>query len=517
MISKAAVAPVSLSAAADAARLTWSATLDPSRRGELGQFFTPSVVGRFMSSFFAPRRRVRLLDPGAGVGSLTAAYVEVALAWQRPPREIEVVAFESDERLIEGLRATHEACRGACDAAGVEFSAHAEGADFIEAAVASLGGGRFDGEVIAPFDAVIMNPPYRKVQSGSRERALLRRAGIETSNLYSAFVALAARLLREGGEMVAITPRSFCNGPYFRSFRQAFFAEMALDRAHVFERRDRAFNDDDVLQENVIFHAARERSAPRFIVVSTSDGPSDGVIATHRLRAEEVLDRRNPELLVRLPTGRSHRRITGTIDGLPCTLENLDLRVSTGRVVDFRARPHLRPTPETGAAPLVYPETFRNGRVAWPRIPSRKAQAIAVDSATESLLVDPGHYVLVKRFSAKEEPRRVVAAVYDPDVAPKQRVGFENHLNYFHRAGQGLPPILAAGLAAFLNSSVVDAYFRQESGHTQVNATDLRRLRFPAVEQLLALGRTAAAGTADAAAIDVELARILESPATPAA
>lgn len=38
---------------------------------------------------------------------------------------------------------------------------------------------------------------------------------------------------------------------------------------------------------------------------------------------------------------------------------------------------------------------------------------------------------------------------------------------------------LAIGLAAFFNHELVDIYFRSFSGHTQVNAADLRRLRFP--------------------------------------
>ena len=55
-------------------------------------------------------------------------------------------------------------------------------------------------------------------------------------------------------------------------------------------------------------------------------------------------------------------------------------------------------------------------------------------------------------------------------------MGFENHLNYFHKKGRGIDMPLARGLAAFLNSTLVDAYFRQFNGHTQVNATDLRSL-----------------------------------------
>jgi adenine-specific DNA-methyltransferase len=48
---------------------------------------------------------------------------------------------------------------------------------------------------------------------------------------------------------------------------------------------------------------------------------------------------------------------------------------------------------------------------------------------------------------------------------------------------------VAKGLTAFLNSTLVDSYFRQFSGHTQVNATDLRSLRYPTKEKLVALGR----------------------------
>ena len=51
-----------------------------------------------------------------------------------------------------------------------------------------------------------------------------------------------------------------------------------------------------------------------------------------------------------------------------------------------------------------------------------------------------------------------------------------------------MPQQLAKGLAAFLNSNLVDQYFRQFSGHTQVNATDLRSLKYPNEARLMSLG-----------------------------
>src|SRR5207249_1276079 len=46
------------------------------------------------------------------------------------------------------------------------------------------------------------------------------------------------------------------------------------------------------------------------------------------------------------------------------------------------------------------------------------------------------------------------------------------------------------GLAVFLNSTLIDSYFRQFNGHTQVNATDLRSLKYPSRAQLEHLGET---------------------------
>ena len=82
----------------------------------------------------------------------------------------------------------------------------------------------------------------------------------------------------------------------------------------------------------------------------------------------------------------------------------------------------------------------------------------------------------------------MVACIYDSARLTGEAVGFENHLNYFHIRGGGLDEPLARGLAAYLNSTVLDQCFRLFSGHTQVNATDLRTLRYPSRTMLQRLG-----------------------------
>ena len=127
-------------------------------------------------------------------------------------------------------------------------------------------------------------------------------------------------------------------------------------------------------------------------------------------------------------------------------------------------------------------------------------------------MVPKGVYVLVKRFTAKEERKRIVATVFRPEgnLAGFESIGFENHLNYFHHRGGGLDDRLAEGLAVYLNSTVVDSYFRQFSGHTQVNATDLRGLRYPSREQLYQLAENVAASARDQEAIDAAVNSMIQ-------
>jgi adenine-specific DNA-methyltransferase len=379
------------------------------------------------------------------------------------------------------------ACRAACETVGIDFQADIRNEDFIAGAVRQLTGDLYSARQREEFNYVLLNPPYRKINTDSQERRLLSRAGIETSNLYAGFLALAARLSAENGQLVAITPRSFCNGPYFLPFRRAFLERMKFTRFHSFESRHEAFSSDDVLQENVIFHAVHTSAPVHTVTITTSQGPTDSDVSVRDVPYAEVVSPSDDECVIHLVSDVLSQRIGEQVQRLPAALNDLSLSVSTGRVVDFRARSLLRDDPGPRTAPLIYPGHFASGFISWPK-QSKKPNAIALTPAAGELLVPTGFYVLVKRFSAKEEPRRIVAAVFDPTRIPGEKVAFENHLNYYHRNGAGLPRTLAKGLAAFLNSTLVDSHFRQFSGHTQVNASDLRRLRYPTSEQLHALG-----------------------------
>jgi len=487
------VAPVGQSdldllAVPDNLRACYFAAADAQHQKDLGQFLTPPHVADLMAGMFRCRaRRIRLLDAGAGMGILSAAFARRQLMRDTPPTRIEVTAYELDEALIAGIEKTFEACRTACEARGVGFSVTVRNADFLAEGAEML---RDDFFSMTPqtFDAAIVNPPYGKLSTTSAGYRLLRSVNAETTNLYTAFLNLIIGLLKPGGELVAITPRSFCNGPYFKPFRQNLLRQMSFRDIHVFDSRTAAFKHDKVLQENIILHAVKDAQAPRTIRVSQSGGEDGDTVRTRVLPAHKIASPDDPEAFIHIPTSERHLAAREQVCGLDATLAMLGLTVSTGRVVDFRAREHLRKDPGGTTAPLIYPCHFQGLYIKWPKLPAKKPNAIESNSLTASLLVPSGVYVLTKRFTSKEERRRVVACIYSPDRVAPGLVGFENHVNYIHANGKGLDAVMAKGLWAFLNSSSLDLYFRQFNGHTQVNATDLRNVRFPTAAQLCRMG-----------------------------
>lgn len=456
--------------ALDQTRLKVSPTLDSKQRSKLGQFMTPGRIASFMAGLFENLpERVCLLDAGAGMGALTAAFVTEALAREKPPKKIEVTCYEVDEQLVSILNETLIACAANCAASGVEFNSRVIRGDYILQSAAPLLNEQHT------FNCAILNPPYGKISASSEWRHALRSLGIETVNLYSAFVAIALQQMESGGEIVAITPRSFCNGSYYEPFRRLLLTVSAISALHVFESRRSSFKDDDVLQENIIFRLRKD--GEQGDVMLSTDGTE-----TRAVPFVDIVRPQDPHAFVRLPI--SGNDLSNNVQALPCTLEDLGIKVSTGRVVDFRAREHLRKDPGDDTVPLIYPQHFHKGGISWPIPNFRKHNALADNEITAKLVIPAGIYVLTKRFSSKEEKRRLVASIYDGS-----RAGFENHLNYFHENGAGLTLDLAQGLSAFLNSEAVDLYFRIFSGHTQVNATDLRNLHYPNRKQLEALGR----------------------------
>lgn len=456
-----------LLARAEARRLAAQPEHATAREEKLGQFFTPVAVAKLLAALpHVPERdEISILDPGAGTGTLSTALID-RLLFERPSLRIRLVAVEVDETLLPALRAT----LADCESRGVETTLITD--DFVAWALSTP----------ERFDLVIQNPPYNKLRSGSTTDHVLKGVGIRVPNIYAGFVALGIRLLRDDGQQVSITPRSWMNGTYYAPFRHDFLGRAGIDAIHIFESRSTVFGDSGVLQETVIVSATKGHKPERVRILISGDQRDEA-----QERAVPYTDVATADF-IHIPATQHDADAVKWMARFTDTFDSLGLSVSTGKVVDFRSRELLFHEWEQDAVPMIYPANFHDGNIEHPRESVHKPQWFRVSpELAHKYLVPGGTYTLIKRFSAKEEKRRVVSAVWS-GAGP---VAFDNKTNYIHDHGRGLDPVLARGLCMWFNSTRLDDYFRVFSGHTQVNAGDLRQMRLPSFDQLIALGESA--------------------------
>lgn len=451
------------SSVVDSLRHEANAKLDPRRKSALGQFMTPYKVAEFMASLFTRRDDAVLLDAGAGIGSLTLAANEVLNIQRAEAWELDPVMIAYLESNLDGL--------------GVPYEIHEK--DFVLDSV-----DRIQFMTGTRFTHAILNPPYKKIGTQSAHRFACRQVGLETVNLYTAFLALAILQMRQHGEIVIIIPRSFCNGPYYKPFRELMLAECSIDAIHVFESRNKAFKDDDVLQENVILKLTRG-GTQGLVKLSASRDASFADFQQREIGFDRVVNTEDREKFICIPLDDDPQ---DEHDLFTHSLRELGVEVCTGPVVDFRLKQWWSQSPAADTVPCIYPHHFTAEGFQWPK-EHKKPNALFRSPEVDKWLMREGVYVLVRRFSAKEERRRVVAHLITPDNTQSEWVAFENHWNVLHVGKRGLPVDIANGLTCFLNSTPLDDYFRVFSGHTQVNATDLRNMKFPSAEKLTCMGR----------------------------
>lgn len=88
-----------LLAYAEETRLVVSPRMNVKRKSALGQFMTPASVARFMAAMFPPSalQTCKLLDPGAGLGALTSAFLDRWKSGGFGFSKIEATAHEIDD------------------------------------------------------------------------------------------------------------------------------------------------------------------------------------------------------------------------------------------------------------------------------------------------------------------------------------------------------------------------------------------------------------------------------------
>ena len=474
----------------------WYATnIDLNARKTKGQIFTPKQIGKYMGKLLKTEsRRIRLLDPGAGTGVLTVCFCEQLFALKKP-FTIDIDLYENDAALADILERVMEICKIKAWNTGVELEYKVHRKDFILHNAVN-----FDQSNLLNYqksqelyDYVISNPPYYKLNKNDPQSKIMARLVSGQPNIYTLFMALSTSMLRKGGEMVFITPRSFCSGLYYRRFRNWFLENSQIMHIHIFESRKEIFTNDAILQENIILMAKRVEKKPNdyYISISSSTNKYFEEYREFQVDPEDIIYHKNGDVFIRIPTSPLDVEVLHIVDSWPNILDDLHLKISTGPVIPFRAKPFLLPEfkDDGNSFPLLWMHNMKKMRVVWPLRKNNKASAIRLSKKSFPLMLPVKNYVLLNRFSSKEQMRRLYSAVLLKSQFSFKKVGIENHVNYIYRPNGILPDDEAVGIAAILNTSVIDNFFRSLNGSTQVNATDIRSLPFPNMDKIKRIGK----------------------------
>lgn len=456
-------------------------------RKVLGQFFTGTNVSDYMASLIdKPKSKtVRILDAGAGTGILTASTALRCL--DLGCKTVHAVLYELDCEAVPSLEQTLKIVKNTFSQQRGAFTFEIRCEDFVLARPDK------DGNTQA-FDVSVINPPYFKYSAKDSPYAKTAADLYHGDpNIYASFLAIVIACIKDGGQMVSITPRSFTNGLYFKGFRSYLLTQSALDLIHIFKHRDKVFKNDDsaVLQENVICRFIKGKN-PETVTVRSSDcDASIKHAGEQQYPLELIIDPSNDQRIIRIPESAYEANILRQAETFPTTFEGAGYFISTGRVVEHRTRKYI--TEETNApnsVPLYRPHNVTPLTTTWTG-DHKKEVSFMLDEGHEKHTMENDTFVLLKRFSSKDEKRRLVSGVHLASAHDCKLIGFGNKTNYIGLSGGKLTIAEAYGLAAIFNSTFMDKYFRCISGNTQVNATEIRVMKFPTREQVKEIGKQA--------------------------
>ncbi len=484
---------------ADRLGVHYSGSVIKKHKKEYGQFFTPAAIARFMARLTEiSKDSVRILDPGSGTGVLSCALMESLFEKKPGLRKVDLTAYETDGKILpyaeQGLKYLRKWLRQR----NVELRYKIIPKDFVlengdvleDERVLAL----FHKPGIKKFDYIISNPPYFKLSKIDQRTKVSGKVVSGQPNIYALFVAVASRLLNEDGQLIFITPRSFASGNYFRAFRDFFFSNIQVEHIHLFGSRKDTFNRDDVLQELLIIKGEPSKSEhlERTVTISTSRGLKD--ISSSKTRTYhqwELIDLYSREKILHLPTNGIEEDVINRFRAWTHKLKDFGIEISTGPVVAFRAKKYIKERHENGKvilAPLYWLHNVVKMNIEWPAHKIGKGQYIEICENSRSVLIPNRNYVLLRRFSAKDDKSRLIAAPHFANPNEPEYIGVENKLNYIYRPKGNLERSEAVGLAVLLNSSLFDTYFRTFNGNVNVSATELREMPFPPLETIKEIG-----------------------------
>jgi adenine-specific DNA-methyltransferase len=475
---------------ADFIGLSYAKSTTDKHKKDNGQFFTPKLISDFMAKLAKPNSdKISILDPGCGTAILSCSLIE-KLVSDSEIKEIDLTLYETDKSVVIQTKIVAEFLSKWLDKKDINFTYTVIESDFVfDNANAFHSNSLFGTQDIKQFDYIVSNPPYFKISKADKRASIAKELVHGQPNIYSIFMGLSAKLLKNKGELIFITPRSFAAGNYFKAFRQSFFNQVSISDIHIFESRNKIFKNDKVLQENIILRATKAKNTSIRVTVSGCDkglqNPTEYSYPT-----KELIDLKSIDKVLFIPSNQYESEIIKIFNNWNNTLNDYNIQISTGPVVAFRCTDFLKNEGQINGAiaPLVWLHNVKEMECIYPLKKGNKPSFIENNEKSRKVLLKNKNYIFLRRFSSKDDKNRLVCCPYFSQSIQTEMIGVENHINYIHRPNSNLNDNEIWGISALYSSSLFDSYFRTFNGNTQVGASELKQIKMPPIKEIEIIG-----------------------------
>jgi len=479
-------------------------------RKRLGQYITPSVIVKYILDAAGYREDAdildrRLADPACGSGIFLVEAIRVYLAALRRAGDPIEAWYPRVQTAFVGVDVDPVACLYARFNLSLLLTptilfwadAHPNTSlpalriyclDTLKMIATELGTPRlFSYDMPSlhlrdSFDFVVGNPPYHKIGRLDKElREVFRASLYGHPNAYGLFLHAGLEMLRPGGVLGYIVPRSMLSGLYFKNLRRFIEQRAILQEVTLIAERKKVF--ENVLQGTMILILQRQPTSARPLKTAVARSVTD--LETRRMPSARV----SQEQVVRHLNGTSVWFVADTqrtYDILDKILGHHPLLSSpavgcparTGPIVWNRVKPLLCSSPKADTLPLVWATDVGRFAFSFGSAGENRPSYLKVTARTHRLM-NRGLSLLVQRVTADEQPHRLVACIPEPFCAEHAAGYFvENHLNVIQPRPDA-PPIDLYYLLGILCSDVIEFFFRAMNGNTQVSATELNLMPIP--------------------------------------
>ncbi|RLC57577.1 MAG: hypothetical protein DRI80_14820 [Chloroflexota bacterium] len=479
-------------------------------RKRLGQYVTPSIIVKYILDGVGYRDGAdildkRLIDPACGSGIFLVEAIRIYLAALRRAGVPIEMWYRRVLSAFVGLDVDPVACLyarfnlGLLLSPSILFWADVHPGvslpplpiyclDTLRTVAAELGTPRLFSydepslRLTDSFDFVVGNPPYHKISRLDGELKEVFEASLYGHpNAYGLFLHAGVEMMRPGGVLGYIVPRSMLSGLYFKNLRRFIEQRAALQEITLIAERKKVF--ENVLQGTMVLILRRRPTPTRLLKTALAHSVADLEVQqmpSARVNQEQVVRHLNgTSIWFVADTRRTYDildRILGHHPLLSSTAVGCPAR--TGPIVWNRVKPLLRSDPEDDALPLVWATDVRRFAFSFSSAGENRPSYLKVTPRTRRLM-SQGLSLLAQRVTADEQPHRLVACIPEAFCAEHAAGYFvENHLNVIQPRPDA-PPIDLYYLLGILCSDVIEFFFRAMNGNTQVSATELNMMPIP--------------------------------------